>query len=61
MKTAGKHLEDAELEKVLSKTEGLGTEATRAGIIGTLKDRNYIEVKKTKSLQRLKECYSLKH
>ncbi|MGE7110085.1 DNA topoisomerase III [Lysinibacillus sp. NPDC047702] len=46
MKTAGKHLEDAELEKVLSKTEGLGTEATRAGIIGTLKDRNYIEVNK---------------
>lgn len=46
MKTAGKHLEDSELEKVLSKTEGLGTEATRAGIIGTLKDRNYIEIKK---------------
>ncbi|MEK4629154.1 DNA topoisomerase III [Solibacillus sp. FSL R7-0682] len=46
MKTAGKHLEDVELEKVLSNTEGLGTEATRAGIIGTLKDRNYIEVKK---------------
>jgi len=46
MKTAGKHLEDAELEKVLLKTEGLGTEATRAGIIGTLKERNYIEVKK---------------
>ena len=46
MKTAGKHIEDAELEKVLSKTEGLGTEATRAGIIGTLKDRNYIEVKR---------------
>ncbi len=46
MKTAGKHLEDAELEKVLSKTEGLGTEATHAGIIGTLKDQNYIEVKK---------------
>ena len=46
MKTAGKHLEDAELEKVLSKTEGLGTEATRAGIIGTLKDRNYIDIRK---------------
>lgn len=46
MKTAGKHLEDNELEKILSKTEGLGTEATRAGIIGTLKDRNYIEIKK---------------
>lgn len=48
MKTAGKHLEDAELEKILSKTEGLGTEATRAGIIGTLKDRNYIEINKNK-------------
>ena len=46
MKTAGKHLEDTELEKVLSKTEGLGTEATRAGIIGTLKDRQYIEIKR---------------
>lgn len=46
MKTAGKYLEDDELEKILSKTEGLGTEATRAGIIGTLKDRNYIEIKK---------------
>lgn len=46
MKTAGKHLEDSELEKVLEKTEGLGTEATRAGIISILKDRSYIEVKK---------------
>ncbi|WP_223701960.1 DNA topoisomerase III [Sutcliffiella deserti] len=46
MKTAGKHLDDGELTKVLKKTEGLGTEATRAGIIGVLKDRKYIEVKK---------------
>ncbi|MFD3273607.1 DNA topoisomerase III [Paenibacillus dendritiformis] len=46
MKTAGKHLEDTELEKILEKTEGLGTEATRAGIISVLKDRQYIEVKK---------------
>ncbi|AGK54625.1 DNA topoisomerase III [Bacillus sp. 1NLA3E] len=46
MKTAGKHIEDKELEKVLMKTEGLGTEATRAGIITMLKDRNYIDVKK---------------
>ncbi|MFM1650575.1 DNA topoisomerase III [Brevibacillus sp. B_LB10_24] len=46
MKTAGKHLDNEELEKVLMKTEGLGTEATRAGIIGTLKDRKYIEVKR---------------
>jgi len=46
MKSAGKQIEDKELEKVLMKTEGLGTEATRAGIITMLKDRKYIEVKK---------------
>ncbi|MBY0122674.1 DNA topoisomerase III [Bacillus sp. S/N-304-OC-R1] len=46
MKTAGKHIEDKELEKILMKTEGLGTEATRAGIITMLKDRNYIDINK---------------
>lgn len=46
MKTAGKHIDDKELEKILTKTEGLGTEATRAGIITMLKERAYIEVKK---------------
>ncbi|MBM7703228.1 DNA topoisomerase III [Metabacillus iocasae] len=46
MKTAGKHLDNEELEKVLMKSEGLGTEATRAGIITMLKDRKYIEVTK---------------
>jgi len=46
MKTAGKHLQDEELEKVLMKTEGLGTEATRAGIITLLKQRQYIDVRK---------------
>jgi DNA topoisomerase III len=46
MKTAGKNIEDKELEKIMFKTEGLGTEATRAGIITMLKDRLYIEVNK---------------
>lgn len=46
MKTAGKHVEDKEMEKVLDETEGLGTEATRAGIITMLKSRKYIEIKK---------------
>ncbi|MGM7720456.1 DNA topoisomerase III [Metabacillus sp. Hm71] len=46
MKTAGKYLDNDELEKVLSKVEGLGTEATRAGIITMLKERKYIEIKK---------------
>lgn len=46
MKSAGRHIEDKELEKVLAQTEGLGTEATRAGIITMLKDRLYIKVEK---------------
>ncbi|KAB7708215.1 DNA topoisomerase III [Bacillus aerolatus] len=46
MKTAGKYLDNEELEKTLKQTEGLGTEATRAGIITMLKDRKYIDVKK---------------
>ncbi|MDX8345600.1 DNA topoisomerase III [Rossellomorea sp. YZS02] len=46
MKTAGKHIDNDELEKVLKQTEGLGTEATRAGIITMLKDRKYIEIQK---------------
>ncbi|WP_416150571.1 DNA topoisomerase 3 [Salipaludibacillus sp. HK11] len=44
MKSAGKHIDDESLLKVMNETEGLGTEATRAGIIGILKDRAYIEV-----------------
>lgn len=46
MKTAGKFIEDTEMQSILRKTEGLGTEATRAGIITILKDRKYIEVRK---------------
>ncbi|MCA1053811.1 DNA topoisomerase III [Rossellomorea aquimaris] len=46
MKTAGKFIDNDELEKVLKQTEGLGTEATRAGIITMLKDRQYIEIRK---------------
>lgn len=46
MKSAGKHIDDESLLKVMNDTEGLGTEATRAGIIGILKDRSYIQVTK---------------
>jgi DNA topoisomerase III len=46
MKTAGRFLENEELEKVLKKVEGLGTEATRAGIITMLKNRKYIDIKR---------------
>ncbi|MDX8366518.1 DNA topoisomerase III [Cytobacillus sp. IB215665] len=54
MKTAGKHLDDTELENVLAKTEGLGTEATRAGIINLLKNRNYIDINKNQTIATAK-------
>lgn len=45
-KSCGSSLEDAENKDILKEIEGLGTEATRAGIIETLKRQQYIEVKK---------------
>lgn len=46
MKTAGKSLENGEESDILKEIEGIGTEATRAGIIETIKKHEYIEVKK---------------
>ncbi len=41
-------VEDPEAKKTLRENEGIGTEATRAGIIETLKKRRYIAVKSNK-------------
>lgn len=49
METAGKMIEDKELSKAI-KDCGLGTPATRASIIESLKSRNMIEVKDKKYL-----------
>ncbi len=46
MKTCGKYVEDLEDTEILKEIEGLGTEATRSGIIETIKRHEYIEVKK---------------
>lgn len=46
MKSCGKYSEDQETKNILNEVEGLGTEATRSGIIETLKNHRYIEVKK---------------
>ncbi|WP_019413664.1 type IA DNA topoisomerase [Paenisporosarcina sp. TG20] len=46
MKTCGKFVEDAVENEILKEVEGLGTEATRSGIIETIKRNGYIEVKK---------------
>ena len=48
MKTAGKTVDDEEAIKILQEVEGIGTEATRAGIIENLKQKEYIKVIKNK-------------
>lgn len=46
MKSAGKTVDDNKSQKILKEVEGIGTEATRAGIIETLKNKKYIIVNK---------------
>ncbi|HWI46593.1 MAG TPA: DNA topoisomerase 3, partial [Rummeliibacillus sp.] len=46
MKTCGKFIEDEGESDILKEVEGLGTEATRSGIIETIKRHGYIEVAK---------------
>ena len=46
MKTCGQTVEREEDKEILKEVEGLGTEATRSGIIETIKKHGYIEVKK---------------
>lgn len=46
MKNVGKTVEDDDEKAILSEVEGIGTEATRAGIIETLKKREYITIQK---------------
>ncbi|MEI4769078.1 DNA topoisomerase 3 [Psychrobacillus sp. FJAT-51614] len=44
MKTCGKLVEDKGETEILKEVEGLGTEATRSGIIETIKKHGYIDV-----------------
>ena len=46
MKTCGKFVEDNNETEILKEIEGLGTEATRSGIIETIKKHGYIQVTK---------------
>ncbi|WP_274599344.1 DNA topoisomerase [Enterococcus faecium] len=48
MKTAGKTVDSEEAQSILKEVEGIGTEATRANIIETLKQKEYIKVEKNK-------------
>lgn len=46
MKTCGKLVDDKNETEILKEVEGLGTEATRSGIIETIKRHGYIDVSK---------------
>jgi len=45
MKNVGRSVEDEENKKILNEAEGIGTEATRANILDTLKRQEYITIK----------------
>lgn len=44
MRNVAKYIDDAEEKKILKETDGLGTEATRAQIIETLKKHGYLMI-----------------
>lgn len=48
METAGKILDEKEDQDILKETKGIGTEATRADIIQTLINRDYVKVAKNR-------------
>lgn len=53
MKTAGKQIDDEELAEAM-KDRGLGTPATQAGIIETLKKRGFVEAQKNNIISTLR-------
>ncbi|WP_277680144.1 DNA topoisomerase, partial [Gracilibacillus dipsosauri] len=48
MKHVGRTMNDKDSKDILKETEGIGTEATRASIIETLKRQDYITISKSK-------------
>lgn len=48
MKHVGRTMDDKDSKDILKETEGIGTEATRASIIETLKKQDYITISKSK-------------
>lgn len=46
MKNVARQVSDARLKQILKETSGLGTEATRAGIIRTLLERGFVQKRK---------------
>ncbi len=50
MKNVGRTVEEKANQEILKETEGIGTEATRANVIETLKNQNYITIQKNNLL-----------
>ena len=48
MKNVGRSIENEDSKDILKETEGIGTEATRANIIETLKKQEYIKIQRNK-------------
>lgn len=48
MKHVGRAMDDKDSKDIIKETEGIGTEATRASIIETLKKQDYITISKSK-------------
>ena len=62
METAGKHLEDEEARALMkAENKGLGTPATRAGIINALFDNGYLTKNKKSVIPTEKGKFLIKH
>lgn len=62
MKTAGKTVADEASQDILKETEGIGTEATRANVLESLKSHGYLVVEKNKlhvSMQGITLCQAV--
>ncbi len=58
MKTVARLVNDPRLKQILKETTGIGTEATRAGIISGLLDRGYLQ-KRGRALRATEAAYTL--
>ncbi|MGR3807794.1 DNA topoisomerase III [Pasteurella testudinis] len=59
MKNAARFVQDERLKKQLRETEGLGTEATRAGIISNLVTKGFCEIKQKKYMVATESGHAL--
>ncbi len=59
MKEIGKYVKDSSLKSTLKECSGIGTEATRAGIIETIQQRGFVSVTRQKQLVPTEKGYLL--